>query len=342
MEASVRIAVVGVGLIGGSVALAARERCGARVTGWDPEPGAAASACDVAAADVASAVADAELIFVACPLDVLPARVIDVLGVCAPDAIVTDVGSAKSRLCAAIDDPRFIGGHPMAGAETSGVQHARSDLFNDAIWYLTPDGGTEGVRLERLTRFIAAIGARPRAIDPADHDRLMAGVSHVPHILANLLVDGVGDEITSAGPSFRDATRVAGANPPLWRSIYLENSEAIIASLDTVAERLADVRAMLAAADGDALEAWQVQAAERRASVDAALTGERVEEVRVVVPNRPGVLADLALALGREAINIHDLSLSPSADNSSGEVAIWVPTSSAGRARELIEEVLTR
>jgi prephenate dehydrogenase len=310
------------------------------VTGWDPEPGAAASACDVAARDLASAVAGADLVVVACPLDALPERVAESLAAAGQDAVVTDVGSAKTRLCSSIDDPRFIGGHPMAGAETAGVQHARSDLFHEATWYLTPDAGTEGIRLERLTRFITGIGARPRAIEPAAHDRLMAAVSHLPHVLANVLVDGVGDEIASAGPSFRDATRVAGANPPLWRSIYLENSEALAAAIDDAIERLTHVRGLLGRGDGDSLQRWQEQAAQHRSQLGVALAGEEVEEVRVVVPNRPGVLADLALALGRDAINIYDLSLSPSADNSSGEVALWVPSSRAQRARALIDEVV--
>jgi prephenate dehydrogenase len=335
-----RVSVVGVGLIGGSVALAARERCSAHVTGWDPAPGAAAAVCDVVADDLGSAVAEAELVVVAAPVDALAGVIESVLAACPEEAVVTDVGSTKQAVCEAIDDPRFIGGHPMAGGERAGSGSARSDLFAGATWYLTPSARTEGIRLERLTRFLTSLGGRPQAIEPAAHDRLMAAVSHLPHLLANLLVEAAGEGVVSAGPSFRDATRVAGANPPLWRSIYLSNRVALGAAVDEAAARLLEVRRWLEEDDGEALERWQEDAGRRRTSLDVAITGEEVREVRAVLPNRPGVLADLALALGRERINIHDLSLSPSQDNSSGEVVVWVAAGMADRAAELIQELL--
>lgn len=339
-DAPPRVAVIGVGLVGGSVALAARSRLGAHVTGWDPKAGAAAVACDSAADDPAMAVSDADLVVVACPVDVIARTVGEIAGAVSDHAVITDVGSAKSFV-ATVDDPRFIGGHPLAGAESSGVENAREDLFEDATWYMTPSSDTEGVKLERLTKFITGIGARPQAIDPGAHDRLMAAVSHLPHVLANVLVEGAVDGVAAAGPSFRDATRVAGANPDLWRGIYLANGEALVAELDRSIERLQQIRGWVVADDAKAISKWQSAAAGRRAELDAALTGEEIVEVRVTVPNRPGVLADLALSLGRAGINIHDLSLAPSSDHSSGEVAVWVATENAQKARALVDEVAT-
>lgn len=333
-----RVAVVGVGLIGGSIALAAR-RAGARVVGWDPRAGAADRVCDELAGSLAQAVAGADIAIVAAPVEALIATTSEVLAGAGEETVVTDVGSVKQAVVHAIRDARFIGGHPMAGAETVGVEHARPGLFEGATWYLTPTPATEGVRLERLTRFLTSIGARPQAIDPAAHDRLMAAVSHLPHVLANILVEGAVDHPLSGGPSFRDATRVAGANPDLWRSIYVANGDALIEEIDRAVERLGVVRHLIECGAVDALRDWQHAAAGQRARLDRALTGETTEEIRVVVPNRPGVIAELALRLGEQGINIHDMSLAPSADRSEGEVAIWVAAENAPRARSLIEEV---
>jgi len=264
-----------------------------------------------------------------------------------PAAVVTDVGSTNHALVEGIESPNNNGGHPLAGAEVAGVEHARADLFAGATWYLTPRADSEGILLERLHRFVTGIGAVPTVIGHADHDRLMAAFSHVPHVVANALVlqatRALGDEaIPVVGPSFRDATRVAGANPPLWAGIYDANRDAILDGLDTTIALLAEARALLTAGDAAALESWQAGAGtQRRALLDIGMTGGPLREVRVVVPNRPGVIADLALTLSRAGINIHDMSLSPQPDFRSGEVALWVAEAHAARARELVEEVLS-
>jgi prephenate dehydrogenase len=180
----------------------------------------------------------------------------------------------------------------------------------------------------------------PTAIAPEDHDRVMASVSHLPHVLANVLVlqaaDALGGErMPATGPSFRDATRVAGANPELWPAIYSSNADALVEQLDAAIARLTDVRDSLAA--GGSLRDWQEAAADRRrALLEAGLAGGPVRELRVSVPNRPGVVAELALALGQAGINISDMSLSPSSDSSTGVVALWVDAQRAGHATELI------
>jgi len=346
----VRVAILGVGLIGGSVGLAAGRRLDAHVVGFDSDPDAIAAGLEVGAlhtgaTSLADAVADADLVVVGVPVGRIAAVVAEALRHAGPDTVLTDVGSAKRPVVEAISDGRFIGGHPLAGAETAGVRHAREDLFDGAPWYLTPRADASGVHFERLTRFVAALGARPQAIDAATHDRLMASVSHLPHVVANVLVAqaarALGDDGTlpATGPSFRDATRVAGANTAMWTDIYLANRDALVDQLDDAVARLQAVRASLVAGDADAISGWNDAArADHEALLAVGLAGGSAPstEVRVAVPNRPGVVADIALTLGRAGININDMTLSPSADERTGEVALWVAADSAARAAELV------
>jgi prephenate dehydrogenase len=184
-----RVAVLGLGLIGGSVGIAARERAGAHVVGWDPDPGVGPvarehGAVDEAAPTLVGALAGADVAFAAAPVDVLGAVVADALRATGPDCVVSDVGSVKAPVVdAAYGDPRFVGGHPVAGAEAAGVAHARGDLFQGAVWYLTPTARTDGMLYQRLYKLVGAFGARPAAIDAAVHDRRMSVVSHLPVIV---------------------------------------------------------------------------------------------------------------------------------------------------------------
>jgi prephenate dehydrogenase len=349
-----RLAILGVGLIGGSIGLASRRRVDAQVCGYDPDERVRAKALELGAideqaADVPSAVEGADIVFVAAPVGALEETVREALGSAPPDCVVSDVGSTKRVVADAGADERFIGGHPLAGAETAGVEHAREDLFDGATWYLTPArGSTAGVLYERLHRLLTSIGARPTAIDADTHDRLLACVSHLPHVLANLLVaqaSALGGEehrrLPAVGSSFRDATRVAGANSAIWTDIYLSNRDALIAGIDEFAMRLQDVRATLRAGDAAAVRAWNEHARENReALLGAGLAGGPLHELRASVPNRPGVIAEIALALGRAGVNIVDMALSPSQDNRQGVVALWIGGDElAGRAQGLIADL---
>jgi prephenate dehydrogenase len=343
----VRVALVGVGLIGGSIGLAARQRLGAHVVGWNRSPAALEIALERGAIDEAVAsiadIGSADIAIAGVSVDALPDVVRELCAVL-PDAVVTDVGSTKAALVAAVDSPSFIGGHPLAGAEATGVRHARADLFEGATWYLTPRAETAGVLYERLARFVAAIGAVPTAIAPGDHDRLMAVVSHLPHVVANLLVVQAaqalgGETLPATGPSFRDATRVAGSNPALWAQIYSANRAALGAQIDDLVRRLGEVRTLLDGPSGE-LAAWQDAAAQQRRALLAVglggAEGAGVCEIRAAVPNKPGVVAQIALALGRAGINISDMSLAPEADNRTGVIALWVRADDVERAIGLV------
>lgn len=345
-----RIAVIGVGLIGGSIALAGRHRLGAEVAGFDVCGGALDAAvgqgvlsqrCD----SIAEALAGADVAFVAVPVQALVATVGAALDTAAEGCIVTDVGSTKREVVAAHVDRRFVGGHPLSGAESSGVEHAREDLFDGATWYLTPTPDTSGMLYERLHRLLHGLGARPAAIDADTHDVILATVSHLPHVFANVLVSQAADALASGGerlpatgPSFRDATRVAGASSAVWTGIYLSNADALSAEIDAAISRLGAVRDALREGDAARITGWNDAAAEdRRRLLEAQLAGGPLFELRASVPNRPGVIAQLALELGRAGVNITDMALYPAGDMSEGVVALWISGQEATlRAQELV------
>jgi prephenate dehydrogenase len=346
-----RIAVLGVGLIGGSIGLAARACVdGAVVTGFARnrerlEYAAELGAIDLAAASLEEAVEGADACFACGPVGALPDQVQSALVAASEDCVVTDVGSTKRRLIETIEDERFVGGHPIAGAETSGVEHARADLFQGAVWYLTPLERSSGLLYERLHRLVVAFGARPVAIDADTHDRLLAAVSHLPHVLANVLVSqaartlaGGEQPLPRVGPSFRDATRVAGASSSVWTDIYLANRVAIAEEIEETVARLQGVADALRAGEAAAVESWNEQAREdRRRLLEADLAGGAVHELHLTVPNRPGIVAQVALALGKADVNIVDMALAPAPDMRSGAMTLWIAgDDQAARATELI------
>jgi prephenate dehydrogenase len=349
-----KIAVLGVGLIGGSIGLAARARLDAEVAGFDPDRelldrATKLGAIDSAAGSIAEAVEGAELVFCAAPVMALPGLVAEALEAAGEDTAVTDVGSVKREVIAALgSDSRFIGGHPLAGAETSGVENAHADLFEGARWYLTPTAQTGGMLYDRVQRAIADIGARPQAIEAETHDRLMATISHLPHVVANVLVTQAAaalneeaEHLPEVGPSFRDATRVAGANPEIWGDIFAGNREAVAAEIDAAVARLTEAAALLRSGEQGAVTAWQKQAGQhRRELIETEIAGGPLHELRVRVPNRPGIVAEVALELGRAGVNIEDMALYPSADMTSGAISLYIAgDQEAERAEGLVREL---
>ena len=344
-----RIAVLGVGLIGGSIGLAARRE-GAEVAGWDVDPAVLEGATergavDRVAASVAEAVEGADAAFACAPVGALPELTAEALAAAPEACAVTDVGSTKRALAAATDDERFVGGHPIAGAESSGVAHARADLFQGAAWYLTPGERSSGVLYERLHGILVSFGARPIAIDAETHDSLMAVTSHLPHVLADAMLIQAGERlgehgsgVPRVGPSLRDATRVAGANPAIWTDIFMSNAASLAQEVRELSVALETVAQWLEAGDAERVRDWHARARhERERLLEADLAGGPVDELRVSVPNRPGIVAQVALALGRGGVNIADMALAPAPDNRTGSITLWVVGEGAGaRAAELI------
>lgn len=352
------VALIGAGLIGGSLGLALREHgVASEVRGVDPAPGAVAAALErgavtVVCDGVAEAVAGAEVVVVCAPVGEIPGLVQQVLATAGEGTVVTDVGSAKGEVLShlsAAERERFCGGHPVAGGERSGVAGARPDLFEGATWFLTPTGETRPDLLARVHAMVSSIGAVPVAVDAQVHDHLMALVSHLPHVMASALMRQAAstapqgrEALRSAGPSFRDLTRVAGANPRLWADILLSNRDAVLAETRRHQGELAEVEQALERGDREWLEGFFGTAAEGRARLlaqeDAA--GGDVMRVIVEVPNRPGVLSEIATALGHAHINIEDLHLSPArADEPFGTLSLDIAGDIAvARAIDLIRE----
>jgi prephenate dehydrogenase len=349
-----KVAVLGVGLIGGSIGLAARTRLEAEVVGFDPDRDLldranALGAVESTRETVPAAVEEADLVFCAAPVKALPGLAAEALAAAGDECAVTDVGSVKREVIAALgSEERFIGGHPLAGAETSGVENARADLFEGARWYLTPTPRTGGVLYDRVQRAIAGMGARPQAIEADTHDRLMATVSHLPHVLANVLVSQAttalseeAEHLPEVGPSFRDATRVAGANPSIWGDIFAGNGEAVAAEIDAAVARLTEAAELLRSGEAHAVAAWHEEAGRRRRElIETEIAGGPLHELRVLVPNRPGIVAEVALELGRSGVNIEDMALYPAADMTSGAISLYVAgDEEAERAERLVREL---
>jgi prephenate dehydrogenase len=249
------------------------------------------------------------------------------------DATITDVGSTKSNLGEALAKPNFVGGHPVTGSEAHGPEHATADLFDGATWFLTPTAQTDPGRYRLVHGFVSALGATPVAIDAEAHDRLVALTSHLPHALANLLVNQAGasrieghEPLAAAGGSLRDMTRVAGANPRIWVDIFLENTEALRGALGEHRRRLEQLEAALEARDAGFIARWIGEAADnRRRMLEQAFPdpGE-LHRLRVHVPDRPGVLAGITQALGAQRINIEDFELQHVSPERGGTLTLLV------------------
>jgi prephenate dehydrogenase len=351
MAAVERLAIVGTGLIGASVGLAARASGVEDVRGWDLDPAALAVAVEREAVDatesLGAAVLGAELVIVAAPVAALPGQVAAALEATSDGTTVSDVGSTKKPVTRAVSDARFIGGHPVCGSETHGPAHASGGLFRGATWFLTPDATTDPERYRMLHGFVASLGAVPVAVDPEAHDRLVALTSHLPHALANVLLNQAGasrvdghEPLAAAGGSLRDMTRVAGANPRIWVDIFLDNAEALATALAEHRRRIEQVERALAEGDAGFLARWIGEASDnrRRMLADAYEEPGTLQRIRVHVPDRPGILAGITQALGAERINIEDFELQHLSRERGGTLTLLVGgEDEAERAAKILE-----
>ena len=333
-----RLAVVGTGLIGASAGLAARRASISHVTGWDEDRAALEVAAEREAVEPAGsleeALSEAEVALVAVPVAALPEVVRQVLEHAPAGCTVTDAGSTKTAVCAAAgSDARFIGGHPICGAETRGPERATAELFEGATWFLTPLPATEPECYRAAHSLVASLGARPVAIDPSAHDRLVAVTSHLPHALANILLNQAGtsridghDPLAAAGGSLRDLTRIAGANPRIWVDIFLDNRAALAAALSEHRRRVQQLEAALEAGDAGFLARWIGEATtHRRRMLDTAYDDAgALHRLRVHIPDRPGVLAGIFQALGAERINVADFELEHLSPERGGTLTVLV------------------
>jgi prephenate dehydrogenase len=336
-----RLAVVGTGLIGTSIALAAR-RVGTECRGFDPDSAvlerAAALGSFAAAGSLADALDGADLVVVAAPVGAAPDVVREVLAAVGPDTVVTDVASTKRGL-AGIEDPRFVPSHPIAGGASGGPARAAADLFDAATWFLTPTSASAAQSIDLVERFVTSLGARPARTDADAHDRILALTSHLPHAIANALILAAAQDETAlahAAPSFREMTRVAGANPPLWTDILLENRDELDAALASFRTAL-DALATAERAELETSIAAAATARERLEAFAYKTEPAQLNRIRVRVPDRPGVLARITQLLGAAQINIEDFELRHVSPEYGGVLVILVAgADNAAKARELL------
>jgi prephenate dehydrogenase len=342
------VGIVGTGLIGTSIGLAA-ARAGIDVRGWDTDPQVAARAAASAGLRVVATLADvahgADLVVVCTPIGTLGEVVARVLGA-DPNAVVTDAGSIKGAVLAAVTSradqeglARFVPGHPMGGSERSGPEHASASVVDGVVWAITP-GPRTGARATALVEaFVTTIGARPVLLDPDRHDRLVAVVSHLPQVASTALMGLAATEeadepdiLLLAAGGFRDLTRLAASNPGLWSQILAANSEQIVRSLDLYVERLQDVRSWVLSGRTSEVEALFARAKEARlrlATKPQVRAGVAV--VQVEIPDEPGALARITAVLGEGGVNIEDLQIvhSPEGGRGTVHVTVGAPTAEA-------------
>jgi prephenate dehydrogenase len=344
-----RMAVVGTGLIGGSVAMGLRTVApDLQVVGFDHderalEEATRRGALTVAATSPVEAVEGADVVVVAVPVDRIGESCRALLPGLDGDAVVTDVGSAKARVveeAQAMMGGRFVGGHPMAGSERHGISAADPRLFNGAWWILTPTEQTTSTAYARISAMVGLLGATPIALAPETHDDLVARVSHVPQLTASALVEMASATTEREGllglaaAGFRDVTRIAASHPQLWTAIIKSNHEAVLDALSRLRTELGSLGRLIEEQRWGELEAFLDRTRKARLEVFAKpdFGGEPIA-LWMMVPDRPGVLAEVTTAAGRLSANIEDLRIVHSTEGGRGRLELVV--AGADRAQEL-------
>jgi len=271
-----RLSILGVGLLGGSIGLAVKSAASdCKISGYGHRTSTLKRAQEIGAIDEAYdepglAVRDSDLVILCTPVGRFETLLKEISASLPQDVVVTDVGSTKRSIVELAErlfpkQVHFVGSHPMAGSEKRGVEFARADLFQNALCILTPTERTQPNALEVVEEFWKALGMRLTRMSPAEHDRLLADVSHLPHAVAAALVDMQEEMgLNLVGKGFLDTTRVAGGDGGLWRDIFLDNRLNLRASVQKLKERLEQFVSMLDKGEGEQLQAWLDGVAKRR------------------------------------------------------------------------------
>ena len=335
VESESRVAnVVGLGLVGGSLALALRDH-GFEVAGSDSDHSRENDALERGIVDAVGVRRDASISFVCTPA----ARIAEVAGDLLRETtgLVTDVGSVKNRVVESITDPRFVGGHPMAGSELDGLDGADGGLFAGALWVLTPTTDTADHTFTEVAALVKQLGAEVMTMSAERHDDLVALVSHAPHLLAASLMSLAdsrsGDDsnvLRLAAGGFRDMTRIAAGNPRIWLDICRLNRIAIVEVLGELIERLGALSSVVSGEDTAALQATLEGARRARLNLPARLSADQpLHEVRIPIPDRPGSAAEVFALAGELGVNIHDFEVVHSTEGDRGVVVLLVASSHA-------------
>lgn len=338
MSGGRRANVLGLGLIGGSIARALLER-GWHVTGDDLAPDRAATALERGIVSATGLDPAAEITFVATPVLSLADQVKRALSESA--GLVTDVGSVKAPIAASIDDPRFVGGHPMAGSELEGLDGADPTMFEGAVWVLTPSRSTADATFAGVAAVVAELGADVVAMSPDRHDQTVAVISHVPHLTAATLMGLASDRaeehaalLRLAAGGFRDMTRIASGHPAIWLDICAENRDAIVAALDDLIAGLDRMRTVVAAEDRDELQRRLSKAREARANLPVkGARPDQLAEVRIPILDRPGGAAEIFTLAAELGVNISSFEVVHSVEGERGIALVLVDVATADMYR---------
>ena len=337
--------VVGLGLIGGSIALAL-QLAGWEVTGEDLDSARVDTALSRAIINGTDSW-NAEVFFVATPAHTVEEVVTTIFREHGNESIVvTDVAGVKEPIVGSIVDRRFIGGHPMAGSEMKGLDGSRADLFQSATWVLTPTSQTPPDTYARLHSVISSLGATPLALTAENHDRLVAMASHVPHLVAGALMNEAarmaesdGALLRLAAGGFRDMTRISAGDPAIWPDVLFDNHVAVLNGLDHVIERLSHIRGVVATQNRDSLldELTSASVARRELPGRASVAQDLVI-MRVPIDDRPGMLASITTLASDLSVNIFDIEIVHGVEGLSGVLELSIEREDVGRLEGALKQ----
>lgn len=352
------VTIIGLGLIGGSIAKALKERCKPKnIIGIDFNEDTLRQAFNEGvissfAHDIVQEVAQSDIVFICTPVDKTVEWVKKVIPVVQSDCIITEVGSTKAKLIKEIEHLpgqfRFIGGHPMAGSEKSGYSAGKSHLFENAYYILVPCSKSTTQDIEYLTSIVKAFGSIPIHLPAELHDKVTGAISHVPHIISAALVNMVKNSDSPEGymqklaaGGFRDITRIASSNPEMWHNICFSNQDAVLEILDTYIALLKQFKDDILKKRDKEVYRFFSSAKEYRDSIASRVTGliPGTFELIVDVVDRPGVIGEVATLLGNNHINIKNINVTNSREYEGGVLIVSLPdTSSLHKASRILIE----
>lgn len=335
---SMNIAILGVGLIGGSLALCFKGKPGITVVGYSPNEAStikyvARGVVDEATTSLEKAVEDADVIFVCSPVGLLDEMLVQLRALpLKRGCVITDVGSTKVSVTKkakelAWDDIHFIGGHPMAGSERSGVEAASTLLFENAYYVLTPEDNVDEGVYERLVQLLQYTRAHIIRMNPVEHDRVVGAISHLPHIVASALVNQVkkyNDEnemyVHLAAGGFRDITRIASSDPVIWSDILLNNREVVLELLSDWKGSVEEWIETLENEDDTRIREAFMQSGEFRSRMPERRKGvlHSLYDLHIEVPDTPGIIGKIATLLGSHQLNLSNLQIIESREDVPG------------------------
>lgn len=346
-----KIAIIGIGVIGGSLGMALRSCCpGVTIAGRDLDPEIVARAIELGAIDQSldeRFLSECDLVILASPLKAMPAIIEQIKDHIKPDAIISDVGSVKGWIMQLLgrdlpESVHIIGGHPMAGSEKSGLQAADKFLLENAAYILTPQPGTPDEPVQELTNLLRAIGARVVIMTAPEHDQAVARVSHLPHLMSVSLINNLKSRpeyLTLAGGGLRDSTRTAASDPDLWQDILMLNADAVVQELESIQHIIQDLQFKLQRKNIRELNHHLRSASIIRKNMpNLRPCLDDACDLIAIVPDQPGVIGTVGTLLGQADINIQNLQMLNVRDADEGSIKITVKRESANAACEILKK----